>query len=65
MDRKSKFVIFKGRSTRTWYWHLVGANGEIMAQSEGYTHRWSAARGAKRFATLAANASTEVRIIKK
>lgn len=29
--------IFKGKGgLLRWYWRIVGLNGEIMAQSEGY-----------------------------
>lgn len=48
-----------GRSRRTmtasarykpalWYFHIVAGNGEIIAQSEGYTRRFTAVQGAKR-----------------
>jgi uncharacterized protein YegP (UPF0339 family) len=36
-----------------WYWRLVGKNGEIVCQSEGYTRRSSAIRAAKRMPEIA------------
>jgi uncharacterized protein YegP (UPF0339 family) len=47
---------FQGRDGQ-WYFHLRAANGEIVAQSEGYTRRADAYRGveaAKRAAAQAA-----------
>jgi uncharacterized protein YegP (UPF0339 family) len=32
-----KFVVYRSLINRQWYWHLKAANGEIIAQSEGYT----------------------------
>lgn len=40
------FEVFKGGDGQ-WYWRLVGANGQVLAVSEGYTRRWSAWRGAR------------------
>lgn len=36
-----KFELFKRWGLRgpRWYWRLKGANGEIVAQSEGYKNR--------------------------
>jgi uncharacterized protein YegP (UPF0339 family) len=31
-----KYEYFKAQ-TNNWYWRLKAANGEIVAQSEGYT----------------------------
>lgn len=56
----AKFVIFKSKKNKQWYWHLKGNNGEIVTQSEGYRSRWNAKRGAKRFAQLAATAEVHV-----
>jgi hypothetical protein len=39
--------IFKG-ADKQWYWRAKARNGQIIAQSEGYTRRASAVRGAKR-----------------
>lgn len=56
--QSAHFVIFRG-SKRRYYWHFVGANGEIVAQSEGYLTRWSAKRGVKRFQALASQATLQ------
>lgn len=29
-----------------WYWRAIAGNNEIVANSEGYTTKWSAARAA-------------------
>ena len=29
-----------------WRWRLKARNGEVVAQSESYTHRWGARKGA-------------------
>lgn len=34
-----------GEVTGQWFWHLTGANGEIVAQSEAYTRKADALRG--------------------
>lgn len=39
----SKFETFKGEDDQ-YYWRLKGGNGEILAQSEGYTRSESALR---------------------
>lgn len=49
------FDIFKGRDSR-YYWRLVGGNGEIVAQSEGYSTKSNAKRAAKRFPEIVAQA---------
>jgi Domain of unknown function (DUF1508) len=41
-------VIFHGGGPQPWYWRAIGANGEIMAASEGYTRKASAVRAARR-----------------
>lgn len=58
----AKFEILRSPKNRQYYWHLLGGNGEIMAQSEGYTSRWAAKRGAKRFAKIAASAPVMLQI---
>jgi uncharacterized protein YegP (UPF0339 family) len=40
-DHHAKFEVFKGVGEAAdvdaeWYWHLRAANGEVVAQSEGY-----------------------------
>lgn len=47
----ARFEVFKAIDAK-WYWHLRGSNGEIMANSQGYSRKESAKKGAKRFATL-------------
>jgi len=39
--------LFKGVDGY-FYLRLVARNGEILAQSEGYTRRWSARRAARK-----------------
>jgi uncharacterized protein YegP (UPF0339 family) len=39
-----RFEVYPSRKIRAglrrqWYWRLVGGNGEIVAQSEGYHNR--------------------------
>ena len=31
-----KYEYWKSSADRQWYWHLKGANGEKIAQGEGY-----------------------------
>ena len=38
------FEVFRGEDGQ-WYWRLKAANGEIIAQSEGYQRRQSALEG--------------------
>lgn len=57
----ARFVVFKGNN-KQYYWHLKGDNNEIMAQSEGYSSRWSAKRGARRFVKLAADAEIHIKV---
>lgn len=58
MSRQGRFELFKGNAgrrqdadghppgaRREWYWRLRSINGEIVAQSEGYTDRGDAERG--------------------
>jgi uncharacterized protein YegP (UPF0339 family) len=37
-----KAELFQSSSGGHWYWRLRARNGEIVAQSEGYTRRESA-----------------------
>jgi uncharacterized protein YegP (UPF0339 family) len=32
-----KYEYWKSASNNNWYWHLKAANGEKIAQGEGYT----------------------------
>lgn len=38
MPKQMKFHIWKAAS-RQWYFHLRGANGEIIVPSEGYKNK--------------------------
>lgn len=38
--------VFKGADDQ-WYFHVKGANGEIVAASEGYSTKEGAKRGAR------------------
>lgn len=44
--KQPKYRLFKGNDDQ-WYFHLCAPNGEIIAQSEGYTERHSALNGIK------------------
>lgn len=57
-----RFIIFRSKVNRNYYWHLKGNNNEIMAQSEGYVTRYGAKRGARRFAKLATKAEIHVKV---
>lgn len=39
-------VVFLSPKDRQWYFHLVGRNGRILAQSEGYKRKRSAVKTA-------------------
>ena len=34
-----KFEYWKSANNNNWYWHLKAANGEKIAQSEGYASK--------------------------
>jgi uncharacterized protein YegP (UPF0339 family) len=55
-ENRAYFNIFKSDKNNLWYWHLVGANGEIMTGSEGYTSKQHAQRAAENFQQAAWNA---------
>ena len=43
----ARFEVYAGSGHHDrWYWRLVGANGEKVAQSEAYTRKEDAIRGA-------------------
>lgn len=48
--------VFEGRDSQ-WYWRLRAANGEIVAQSEGYTSKDGAERGLEAMYEAAREAS--------
>jgi uncharacterized protein YegP (UPF0339 family) len=41
----SKYEIFQSETDGSWRWRLKARNGEILAQSEGYTRKEDAERG--------------------
>lgn len=49
------FEVFQDRAMQ-WRWRLVALNGEIVANSEAYTEKYSAKRSAERVKALAAAA---------
>ena len=46
------FKVFRDTKGE-WRWRLVAANGKIIAQSEGYTRRQDARKGARAVARTA------------
>jgi uncharacterized protein YegP (UPF0339 family) len=42
--------LFKASGIQPWRFRLVGANGEIISQSEGYATRWNCKRTARKIA---------------
>ena len=40
-------IIIQQNTTGAWFWHLAGANGEIVASSEAYSSKGNCARTAK------------------
>ena len=34
-----KFEYWQSTTNHQWYWHLKGANGEKLAQGEGYVRK--------------------------
>lgn len=48
MIKQKHIEIYRGKGKHPWRYRMVAANGEIIAQSEGYTRRSSARRGALR-----------------
>jgi len=51
----AKYTLFKGRDNQ-FYWNLKASNGEIIAQSEGYTVKQSALNGIQANRTYAPTA---------
>lgn len=57
MKRTPRITIFMcARGSQPWRWRLVGSNGEIVCQSEGYASRRNARRAALRLPVIAAAA---------
>lgn len=44
----AKVVVFQGKIR--WYWHLISANGAVLAVSEAYYQRSNANRAAAKLA---------------
>jgi uncharacterized protein len=40
-----KYEYWKSAGNGQWYWHLKARNGEIVAQSEGYTTKQKCREG--------------------
>jgi uncharacterized protein YegP (UPF0339 family) len=63
MARRGKYEICEAREDELklpyFYWRLKAGNGEIVAQSEGYTRHEDAYRGAKDCQKAARFASIE------
>ena len=57
-----KFEIFSriGIRGRRWYFRFVAANGQIMAQSEGYTRKENAEKAVQSIKRQAAGSHTVV-----
>ena len=43
-----RLELFKGSGIQPWYLRLRGANGKVLAVSEGYFSKWNAKRAAKK-----------------
>lgn len=60
MGSRARFEVFEGVDNAAgpaqWYWHLRGANGEIVCSSEGYATKASAVRATKRLGEIAVSA---------
>ncbi|EKD57741.1 MAG: hypothetical protein ACD_57C00162G0003 [uncultured bacterium] len=54
----ARFNIFIDRAGQ-YRWRLVASNGEIVANSEAYTTKYSAKRSAQRVKELAASATVD------
>jgi len=58
MTRRARFEVFRGEDGQ-WYFRVVGGNGEIMSQSEGYTTRSNARRAVATFRRRIAEMSAD------
>ena len=43
---RSKIEVFHGKDDWRWYWRVRASNSKIVAQSEGYSSKDNALRGA-------------------
>lgn len=39
MNARDYAELFRSRNDGKWYWHLRAGNGEIIADSEGYSRK--------------------------
>lgn len=58
--KQPKFEVFLDVALE-WRWRLLGANGEIVAQSEAYSNRGNAKRAARGLALIASGAEKAIR----
>jgi uncharacterized protein YegP (UPF0339 family) len=58
MRHIARYEVFKDEGGE-WRWRLQAANGEIIAQSEGYTRREDAERGLTTAKEVSAEADLE------
>lgn len=56
---KAKFEIFQSKTIKAWFFRLKAPNGQIIAQSEGYTKRQNALKGIEAIKKHAPNAKKE------
>ncbi len=54
-----KVIIFKSKKNKQWYFHIVGSNGKVIAQSEGYTRRSNCGKTVSSLKRKLAAAKTE------
>ena len=59
MSEFGKFEVFKDRK-KMWRWRVKARNGEIIAQSQAYTRKASAIRGAEALETVVSLMHIEV-----
>jgi uncharacterized protein YegP (UPF0339 family) len=57
MGGRVRVELFQGKDG--WRWHLVAANGEILASSEGYSSKQAAERTAKLVSDALAGAKVD------
>jgi len=61
----SSYEIFRSPKDGQFYWHLEADNGEVVAQSEGYTRKVDAQRGAQDAHRAALSASQPLITVRK
>jgi uncharacterized protein len=55
-----RFLVFQSIENQQWYFRIVGANGEPVAQSEGYTSKQRALNTVGAIRAGAASATVSV-----